>query len=51
MCPTSSIIRANMLFIGQINSIASYKHKHFKENSVLELKKKSAYSECMAGDL
>ena len=41
-----------MIFLGQINSIASYKHKHFKENSVLELKKKkNTYSECMAGDL
>ena len=30
-CPTSSIIRANTVSLGQINSIASYKHKHFKK--------------------
>ena len=30
-----------MVSLGPINSIASYKHKHFKKNSVLELKKKS----------
>jgi len=40
-CPTSSIIRANTVSLGQINSIAGCKHKHFKKKSVLELKKKS----------